>query len=169
MRRRNLTAVYSAGLMDRPRADSRGAKDTTLEEPVRSAKRPSLVAMAVLAALTVGAGGRSRSVESQLAFGVDMAQRGLWQEALFRFQQARQAEGGSARVLNNVAVAYEALGRFEEALETYREALAVAPGDSGLKRNYSQFLEFYQGYQSAPAEEAAAEGASPIEPAEEDG
>jgi Tfp pilus assembly protein PilF len=99
-----------------------------------------------------------------------MARHGLWQEALFRFEQARRAAGGDAHVLNNVAVAYEALGQFERALEVYREALAAAPGDGDLKRNYSQFLEFYQGYQSGPppAEEAAAPP-PPVEPAPEDG
>ncbi|MCI0547603.1 MAG: tetratricopeptide repeat protein [Candidatus Rokubacteria bacterium] len=100
------------------------------------------------------------SAGAQLAFGVEMARRGLWQEALFRFEQARRLES-SARVLNNVAVAYEALGRFEEALATYREALAIAPGQADLKRNYSQFLEFYQGYQSAPGEATPAEAPEP--------
>lgn len=135
---------------------------------MRSRTRPSLAVVALASALAMGAGG-APGAGSQLAFGVDMARRGLWAEALFRFQQARQADGGSAHVLNNLAVAYEALGRFDQALESYREALAVAPGDSDLKRNYSQFLEFYQGYQSGPAEEGAAEAASPEEPVEDGG
>ncbi len=120
-------------------------------------------------ALAMGAAGRAPGAGSQLAFGVDMARRGLWREALFRFQQARLTESGSARVLNNLAVAYEALGQFDQALETYRAALAAAPGDSDLKRNYSQFLEFYQGYQDAPQDPAAEPPTAEPAPPEEEG
>lgn len=87
----------------------------------------------------------------QMEFGTDMAKRGLWSEALFRFRQADRLDPGNARILNNVAVAYEALGLFDEALETYRAALAAAPSDRELKSNYSSFVEFYQNFR--PREE----------------
>ncbi len=135
---------------------------------VRPRPKSSLAWVGLLALLAGGAAGRPMTADSQLAFGVEMARRGLWQEALFRFEQARRLES-SARVLNNVAVAYEALGRFEQALATYREALAIAPGQADLKRNYSQFLEFYQGYQSAPGEAAPAAAPEPEGEPEEEG
>ena len=83
---------------------------------------------------------------AQLDFGVKMAQRGLWSEALFRFRQAERHQPGNARVLNNMAVAYEALGQFEKALEYYQNAIKAAPGDRELKRNYSRFVEFYRAF-----------------------
>ena len=89
--------------------------------------------------------------KSQLAFGVDMAKRGLWSEALFRFEQARLLEPGRVSVLNNLAICYEAGGRFEEALATYREALRLAPENRVVKQNYSRFAEFYQGYRPRKA------------------
>ncbi len=89
--------------------------------------------------------------KSQLAFGVDMAKRGLWSEALFRFEQAKLLQPGSVAVLNNLAICYEAGGRFEEALETYRQALELAPANKAVKQNYSRFAEFYQGYRPRKA------------------
>ena len=99
-----------------------------------------------------GANGKSSpDGKSQLAFGVDMAKRGLWSEALFRFEQAKLLEPGRASVLNNLAICYEAGGRFDEALATYREALQLAPENRVIKQNYSRFAEFYQGYRPRKA------------------
>ncbi len=95
------------------------------------------------------------AADDQLSFGVDMAKRGLWSEALFRFRQAEKAEPGNPRVLNNLAVAYEAVGLFEEALETYKAALKADPANRELRRNYARFIEFYQSFK--PDEEPEAE------------
>jgi len=110
--------------------------------------------------------------KSQVGFGVDMAKRGLWSEALFRFEQARLLQPGSVSVLNNLAICYEAGGRFEEALATYREALRIAPENRVVKQNYSRFAEFYQGFRprkpgapvTAPAPVAPETPASPADP-----
>jgi Tfp pilus assembly protein PilF len=96
--------------------------------------------------------------ESQLSFGVQMAKRGLWSEALFRFRQAEKTEPGNPRVLNNLAVAYEAVGLFDEALETYKAALKADPANRELRRNYARFIEFYQSFRpdEEPEEEIPA-------------
>jgi len=105
---------------------------------------------------------RTTTADEQLDFGVKMARKGLWSEALFRFDQARRLDPGNVRILNNVAVAYEATGRFEQALEAYQDALAADPGNRDLRRNYSQFLEFYQSFKPAePEEEGEPGGADP--------
>jgi type IV pilus assembly protein PilF len=108
----------------------------------------------VVGALLVGAGmaqpaaaaDAKKSVKTQLDFGVEMAQRGLWSEALFRFEQAGRQLPGDPRVLNNMAVAYEALGQFEKALEQYQNALKADPNNRDLRRNYSRFVEFYRAF-----------------------
>ena len=107
-----------------------------------------LLALLAVAPATQAAAQPGSSASEQLEFGVRMAKRGLWKEALFRFRRAQQLDGRNARVLNNLAVAYEALGEFELALETYREALAAGGGTGDVRRNYSQFLEFYQSFQT---------------------
>jgi len=96
----------------------------------------------------------NNAVESDVEFGVKMAQRGLWKEALFRFQQADQQQPNNSRLLNNIAVAYEAVGEYDKALETYKQALQVNASDRELKQNYSRFLEFYQAYNPAQPSEA---------------
>jgi hypothetical protein len=123
--------------------------------PMRLSTRPGLprpaVALAaaalVLVALTACTGyGRPDRSAAQLAFGVDMAKRGLWSEALFRFHEAERADPQNPRVHNDLGVAYEAQGDFEQALQHYRKALQLAPEDRDVRANYTRFAEFYQGF-----------------------
>ncbi len=113
--------------------------------------------LASLAVLGVLAPTAAVAAEDQLSFGVQMARRGLWSEALFRFQQADKAQPGNPRVLNNLAVAYEAVGLFDEALETYQAALKADPANRELRRNYARFIEFYQAFKPDDEEEEASE------------
>jgi len=122
---------------------------------------PAISSLLLSAALLLPAaafGAATDSADAQIDFGVDMARRGLWNEALFRFQAAEQLEPGSFRVLNNLAVAYEATGQFEQALDAYQRALRMEPSNKELRRNYSRFIEFYQSFkpEAAPAEDGAA-------------
>ena len=87
-----------------------------------------------------------KRAHDQVAFGVNMAGRGLWNEALFRFRQAEKSQPGDARILNNLAVAYEAVGKFDEALGYYKRALKANSSSREVKRNYSRFVEFYQAF-----------------------
>lgn len=106
-------------------------------------------AMALVLLAVAGGCASSKSTTdtgAQLAFGVEMARRGLWAEALFRFEKVRATEPRDVRALNNLAVSYEAVGRFDDALAAYREAVAASPDNRPLKQNYSRFLEFYQAF-----------------------
>ena len=86
------------------------------------------------------------TLEKEISFGVKMAQRGLWNEALFRFKRAAEFRPDDAKVLNNLAVAYEAVGQYDNALLAYQEALRADAANQELKRNYSRFIEFYQAF-----------------------
>jgi len=107
--------------------------------------------------------GAARGAQSQVQFGVDMAQRGLWSEALFRFRQAERLGDSRASVFNNIAVAYEALGLFDQAQTYYKKALDQDPRNAGAKRNYSRFVEFYQSFK--PDQPGAPGAPPPEEPA----
>ena len=100
-----------------------------------------------------------------MQFGVEMARNGLWREALFRFESAERQRPGDPEVLNNIAVAHEALGNFDLALEAYKMALDRAPGNTDLRRNYSHFTEFYQSFR--PPEEETEDGGDSQEEEEE--
>jgi hypothetical protein len=85
---------------------------------------------------------------TDLAFGVDMAKRGLWSEAMFRFQAAAKGDPDNPRVQSNLGVAYEAQGDFDKALEHYKKALQLAPDNKDIRANYARFVEYYQAYKS---------------------
>jgi len=124
-----------------------------------------LVAVLVLLPLAARAADEP-GLDKEIAFGVKMAQRGLWSEALFRFQRASELRPGDGKVLNNLAVAYEAVGQYENALLAYQEALKADPSNRDLKRNYSQFVEFYQAFKPA-TEQADNESAEPAAASQE--
>ena len=119
----------------------------------------SMVLILCLLALVLLAGRRApATAESQLEFGVDMAKRGLWSEALFRFKQAERLRPGDPKILNNIAVSFEALGNFERALEYYQKAIGADRSNSELKRNYSRFIEFYRAFKpETPEDESSGE------------
>lgn len=102
---------------------------------------------------------------SQARFGVEMARRGLWNEALFRFEQAHRERPTDARLLNDLAISYEAVGRFDDADDAYAEAVRAEPGNRQIRSNYTKFREFYQNYR--PPEATSDEGGdeSPAAPA----
>ncbi len=113
------------------------------------------------------------TAKDQLRFGVKMAADGLWSEALFRFQQAERQAPEDPVVLNNLAIAHEALGLFDEALGLYRRALEIDANQRIVRRNYARFVEFYQSFKpDAVPDDAAALGAptpagkTPAPPAE---
>ncbi len=83
---------------------------------------------------------------SQIAFGADVARKGLWREAAFRFEQAVAKEPNNSRAHNNLAVALEASGEFARALAEYKRALELDPNDNYIRRNYARFAEFYTSY-----------------------
>jgi len=108
------------------------------------------LALGVLAATIISIGCASSGAQAQahaeMREGVRAAQRGYWQEALFRFQNAKTIEPSNTEVLNNLAVALEALGRYDDALATYKQALQTGSKPAALRRNYARFAEFYTSY-----------------------
>jgi len=115
--------------------------------------RPVAVFVLTVCLSALGLAAEGPDMDKEVSFGVKMAQRGLWSEALFRFKRAAEQEPNNGKVLNNVAVAYEAIGQYENALLAYQEALKADSTNRELKRNYSRFIEFYQAFK--PAEEDA--------------
>ncbi len=85
----------------------------------------------------------------QKAYGAKMAQQGFWREALFRFDRAARLAPEDPEILNNVAVASEAVGETARALAAYKRALELRPDDAKIKRNYARFAEYYTSLQRA--------------------
>jgi Flp pilus assembly protein TadD len=106
--------------------------------------------MAALGAVVLAAACTSYSAtelpSAQMAFGAEVAAKGLWREAAFRFEQALRKEPNNARAHNNLAVALEATGEYARALTEYKRALELSPNDNYIRRNYARFAEFYTSY-----------------------
>ncbi|MBS1817442.1 MAG: tetratricopeptide repeat protein [Acidobacteria bacterium] len=78
---------------------------------------------------------------SEVAFGIDVAQRGLWREAIYRWERALELDPTYAPALNNLAVAYEHEGQLEKARKAYERALEIQPNNAQIRQNYELFKE----------------------------
>ena len=81
------------------------------------------------------------NADQQLRFGIEVARKGLWTEARFRFERAVALAPENAKARNDLAVAYEQMGEFEKARESYEKALELKPGDTSIQQNYDLFRE----------------------------
>jgi Tfp pilus assembly protein PilF len=82
--------------------------------------------------------------DDQLHFGIEAAQKDLWDEAIFRWKKVIEITPGSAAAHNNLAVAYEKKGFWEEAKKEYEIALKLSPEDTHIKSNYQNFKNHYE-------------------------
>ena len=83
---------------------------------------------------------RGKSKE-QVEFGIKVAQSNLWNEALYRWQKAVELDPSYAAAWNNLAIAYEHEGKFEEAKKAYERALELDPKNLMIRQNYDLFKE----------------------------
>jgi tetratricopeptide (TPR) repeat protein len=97
----------------------------------------------------------------QLDFGVRAAKKGLWREALFRWEKAAKVMPDNPRILNNLAVAYETAGEYEKADKMYKEALRLAPDNRDIRQNHDLFSAYYKELLSRKEHEESAPPAPP--------
>lgn len=81
------------------------------------------------------------SAAEELGFGIDVARRGLWSEARFRFERAVALDPENAEALNDLGVALEQQGEFAKAREVFDKALKLKPGNLYIQQNYDLFRE----------------------------
>lgn len=86
---------------------------------------------------------RRSDAEAQVQFGIEVAQRGLWNEAGRRFQRATEVDPSYASAWNNLGVSLEQRGQFDEARKAYEKALEIDPGNTYIRSNYDLFREIY--------------------------
>ena len=82
--------------------------------------------------------------DNQLHFGILSARKDLWDEAIFRWKKVIDSNPSSAAAHNNLAVAYEKKGLWEEAKKEYETALKLSPNNKQIKSNYDAFKENYE-------------------------
>ena len=79
--------------------------------------------------------------KKQVEFGIAVAQRGLWREAIYRWERAAQIDPTYAPAHNNLAIAYEHEGDLEKARQAYEKALELDPNNAYIRQNYELFKE----------------------------
>ena len=99
-----------------------------------------LLALLVSTAAPAAADARS-DARKQVDFGIAVAQKGLWREAIYRWERAAQIDPTYAAALNNLAVAYEHEGELEKARVAYEKATGLEPNNASIKQNYELFKE----------------------------
>jgi hypothetical protein len=72
-----------------------------------------------------------------------MARDGNWREAKFRWEQGLRTDPSDARLLNNLAIAEEALGAPDRAGPLYEKALAASSRDSRIRDNATRSSLFW--------------------------
>lgn len=96
--------------------------------------------LAIACAVFLGGCASSRT-SSQLHFGLWAAERNLWDEAIFRWQKVLAANPSSVPAYNNLAVAYEKKGLWDNARAAYEAALKIEPKNTYVKTNFDRFKE----------------------------
>ncbi len=81
------------------------------------------------------------AAKEQVDFGIKVAQNGLWREALYRWERAVQLDPTYAEAWNNLAIAYEHAGKFDEARKAYETAIKLDPKNMLIRQNYDLFKE----------------------------
>ena len=76
------------------------------------------------------------TIDQYNQFAIKAAELQLWNEAVFRWNQVLEIAPQNAEAHNNIGVAYEALGKIDEAIEAYQRAAELAPDNKFYRYNY---------------------------------
>ncbi len=95
---------------------------------------------ATVSTIPVFADARS-DAKSQVEFGINVAQRGLWREAIYRWEKATELDPTYAAAFNDLAIAYEHEGQLDKARKAYERALELDPNNAQVRQNYERFKE----------------------------
>ena len=103
------------------------------------------VAVLVACAATLSASSSFADAKSdakaQVEFGINVAQRGLWREAIYRWQKATELDPTYAAAFNDLAIAYEHEGQLDKARKAYEKAIELDPNNTQVRQNYELFKE----------------------------
>ena len=110
-------------------------------EPVMTALRLIACAAAVLVSASPAHADARRDAKEQVAFGISVAQRGLWREAIYRWEKAIEIDPTYAAAHNDLAIAYEHEGQLDKARKAYEKAIQLEPDNIQIRQNFELFKE----------------------------
>lgn len=100
----------------------------------------TVLIVAAASAAPLHADARS-DAKAQVDFGIDVAQKGLWREAIYRWEKAAEIDPTYAAAFNDLAIGYEHEGQLEKARIAYEKALAIEPSNTQIRQNFELFKE----------------------------
>ena len=86
-------------------------------------------------------------------FGIEVAERGLWREAIYRWERAVQIDPTYAAAYNNLGIGYENEGELDKARDAYEKAISLAPKDQHIRQNYELFKEINERVSAPPKDQ----------------
>ena len=101
----------------------------------------ALVACAAAVAASPSFADAKSDAKSQVEFGINVAQRGLWREAIYRWQKASELDPTYVAAYNDLAIAYEHEGQLDKARKAYEKAIELDPNNTQVRQNYELFKE----------------------------
>jgi tetratricopeptide (TPR) repeat protein len=115
--------------------------EVQMNKRVLSACLMAAIALGLTAPLS--AGDARSEAKAQVEFGIEVAQKKLWREAVYRFEKAVETDPTYPAAWNNLAIAYEQAGNFNDANKAYSKAVELDPGNLLIRQNYDLFKEIY--------------------------
>jgi Tfp pilus assembly protein PilF len=100
-----------------------------------------LVAFALAVAAAPAFADARSDAKAQVEFGINVAQRGLWREAIYRWEKAVELDPTYVAAFNDLAIAYEHEGQLDKARKAYEKALELDPDNVQVRQNYELFKE----------------------------
>jgi len=97
----------------------------------------NFILLAIISSILIGCGFKSdESLKAYNEFAIKSAKKGLWNEAIMRWERLISADPNNAKYHNNLAVAYEAKGQLDLALIEYEKAIKLDPENKVYRYNY---------------------------------
>jgi Tfp pilus assembly protein PilF len=100
-----------------------------------------LLALSVVASASPSFADARNDAKSQVEFGINVAQRNLWREAIYRWEKAVELDPRYAAAFNDLAIGYEHEGQLDKARKAYEKALELEPNNTQIRQNYELFKE----------------------------
>ena len=110
--------------------------------------RAVLICALIVGVATVARADERADAKAQVDFGIAVAQKGLWREAIYRWERASKIDPSYAAAWNNLGIAYEHEGWFDQARDAYKKALDLEAGNLMIQQNYDLFREINDRVQS---------------------
>jgi Flp pilus assembly protein TadD len=101
------------------------------------------VALFVALAAVPAYADRRSDAEAQVSFGITVAEKGLWDEAIRRWERAVELDPDYGQAWNDLGVGYEQQGRLDDAKKAYEKAIKLEPNNDMIRQNYDLFREIY--------------------------